>query len=603
MSISISYPFDTASNYTYDSNYIEITGGKARLALQQGDVDFTQSFTTDTGFTYDNTKAEFIGGLVRQKDQRPANSIVAANFNSSANANWAADGFVSLTAGVNGSPSLSGNKLLCDYTVNSGQNGIYYSDTLIGNLSGNWVAKFKYTPNYSTTPPENINIFSLSPSSGTTDDLEIFNSPSGNNIRITANGLSAITFGTWTPTSGQEYVFEIICVTNQVSVYIDGVQLGTAKTITPGQGTGAVRAWLGAYSGGYNKASGYFDDFILYSTASQDTGYTFPDTQYAQSVVVLPEMQHTGDGTIKLFNSLSMTTTGTVGILLDIGQSGNKLYWNGVTWAVSSDPYTQYTDLATFNLNCTSLPVNGEIYGQFTLVFFNTNTQGSVDELTANLNVDIGYSTTNPYLTINSTIRTDALESFSETSTKNGTDEIKYTLGKNGVQYYWNGTAWAISDGTYSQASTAADIETNKASFTTIDTTLQIRIFLHSGDGSDTPEIDLLTISYSFAGSDQSTLDTCIVYWYSDDILGEVNTESITVTLYQDAVQYKTDTVLQRTTITVTPNENGYCEVELIENENMPTGAHYIFNFGNRSYKFAVPNEANKNLWGLTSIT
>lgn len=61
---SLSFPFTNPANYTYDSNKIDISGGKAKLALQQDDIDFTEDFVDDTDFTYDSNKSEFSGGQV-----------------------------------------------------------------------------------------------------------------------------------------------------------------------------------------------------------------------------------------------------------------------------------------------------------------------------------------------------------------------------------------------------------------------------------------------------------------------------------------------------------------------------------------------------------
>lgn len=604
MSLTTNYPFNSISNYAVsDSGEIGISGGKAVLLLQSGAVAFVEDFNSDTGSTYDNIKAEFVAGSVRQKDQRPANSIVAANFNSSLNANWGADGFASLVAGINGSPSLSANKLLCDYAVNSGQNGIYYEDSLIGSLSGNWVAKFKYTPNYTTTPPENINIFSLSPASGTTDDLEIFNSPSGNNIRISANGLAAVTYATWTPTAGQEYVFEIICISNQVSIYIDGVQLGTAKTITPGQGTGAVRAWLGAYAGGYNVASGSFDDFILYSTAPQDAGYTFPSTIYAATNVILPEMEHIGDGSILSFSSLVTVEANNPRYTLQIGQSGNYLYWDGAAWSISNNTYAQANDLATFNANAASLPVAGEKFGQFQILFTDQNPQGSVSTLTANMVVNIGYPTDNPWIEpLQSISAIEALEGFAETVIKVGLDGAKYALYKNSQLYYHDGLDWVVSDGTYAQSNTVAEITTNQTSFTTTKIDFNFRAFLHSDDGSTYPQLDSIDVTYDFAQI-VTPLVMCLIYGYSLNPDNTPNTDAIVVQLNIGANETLGNNQLSTKSIYITPRSDGYFEKELANNTDMETGSYYKWTYQGRSTNRVVAKQSKQEYNDMTVLT
>lgn len=555
MSLILNYPFTTPSNYSYNTNEIELAAGSAKLKLQQADVDFIEDFADDTGFTYNSTYAEFTGGLVRQKSVLPANSICGAKYTSSLNLNWGTTGFSSLAYTANGTPVLSSGKLDC-----VGVNGLYYSDALIGALSGDFVAKFKYTPHYSTSPATNVNIITFSPVAGSTDRIALFNSPSGNNIRITANGLSAVTFDTWEPTAEQEYTFELICIANQISLYIDNVQLGTSKTITPGQGTSAVRVWFGAYTDLYNIANAAFDEFILYSTAAQTSTYTIPVATYLETSVILPEMQHTGDGTIKLFNSFSTTETGTPRYTLQIGQSGNYLYWNGSTWTVSDGTYEQANDSSVFNTNCGSLPVNGEEYGQFKIIFPDSNTISSVSELTANMNVDIGYLTTNPTIETVSSFRSDELVNYLETSTKTGSDEIKAVLKKNGVSYYHNGISWVTSDNTYTQSNTATEILTYISTFTTIGVNIKIKWFLHSADGTTTPYLDNIYIEYDFSG-ELPTLTTITYYGYLRSITQYLTNESIKV---RAAWTIGDSTIITDEWETIETNSIGYWEYDLV---------------------------------------
>jgi Neuraminidase (sialidase) len=73
--------------------------------------------------------------------------------------------------------------------------------------------------------------------------------------------------------------------------------------------------------------------------------------------------------------------------------------------------------------------------------------------------------------------------------------------------------------------------------------------------------------------------------------------------LNQDAVKYKTNTVLQKTSVTVTPESTtGYWEAEIVENDNMDGTARYIFDFGDRSYSAKVPDEASKRFWDLEEL-
>ena len=307
--------------------------------------NFTQNFNTDTGFTYDSNLMEFVGGSFRQKDQRPSNSILGANFNLGLDLNWASDSFVDKSANIIGAPVLASGRLSCS----NGSNGIYYEDSLIGGLSGDWVAKFKFIPNFTTNNGVNTNIFSKSPVSGSTDRVLIFHSPSGDSLRITAAGLSAVTFDVWQPVAGTEYVFEIFCTSNVVSVYIDGVQIGTGKTINPVQGTTANRVYLGTFPGVYNVANASYDDFILYSSASQTVSYTVPDYTYLESKSTFPSFIDAGE--IRDWLSLSVTEMNSP------RQIWNGLYYNGNNWVNSDGTFSQSNTVTELIAGLSSFPL------------------------------------------------------------------------------------------------------------------------------------------------------------------------------------------------------------------------------------------------------
>jgi len=547
------------NNFIFDGNKVVIDPSEnARLKLLQGNQDYTIDFNSDTGFTYDSSKVEFVGGQVQQIDKRPVNSLIGARLFDSVNANWAVDG-ASLIPTLSGTPVISGNKLSC-----VGSNGLYYQDTQFAN-GGNFVAKFKYTPNYSTSPATNVNLFAISEDTGTNNDVVIFNSPSGNNIRITSNGLSAITFGVWEPTALQEYVFEVICINNVVTLYIDNVQLGTSKTITPDLGAISNKLWLGAYAGIYNTSDGSFSDFIFYTSASQTDTYEIPLTAYPSSIVTTPELEKVGDGTIKQFNTFTTTESGSPKYTIQIGRSGDYLYWDGVAWVVSNNTYSQANDSATFNAKCQLLDIDGEIYGQFRIYFDDTNIQGAVDELTANINADIGYSTDVERIqldTNNITILADQLLSLLESVNKTGSDDVTYVLGRDSSPVYWDGLNWVASDYTLSQSNTIAEIIDGKNDFLQqgAGAVIGVNWLLKSDDGSTTPEVINLNIGFDPFGEQpvfiESTYYSTLVDLSGTPIEGAI-------------IKVRPNWIIANASITdnqyisTTTNVNGYWELKI----------------------------------------
>lgn len=207
------------------------------------------------------------------------------------------------------------------------------------------------------------------------------------------------------------------------------------------------------------------------------------------------------------------------------------------------------------------------------------------------------YPCNSPTVTFDDTIRCEGVITFSETATKTGSDEIKYTLSKGSQEYYYS-SGWVVSDGTYSQSNTATEINA-ALPFPSEDATVTIKMFLYSDDGSTTPTIDQVDITYDFHAPDSDTINKCIVYAYNVDGEGSPSTETITITPSGDALQYKDNVILQMTAITITPDADGYWEAELVETENMEDSPFYTFDFGNRSYKKTVPDQESAVFWDL----
>lgn len=204
------------------------------------------------------------------------------------------------------------------------------------------------------------------------------------------------------------------------------------------------------------------------------------------------------------------------------------------------------------------------------------------------------YPIDNSEIDFNVTFRADGVDSFIETSTKAGSDEIKYTLAKDGTEYYWDGAIWKASDGTYAQANTAAEINTNAAAFTTVPITVTVKMMLHSDNGLTTPEADTVTVQYDHGGEPVDTIEYCNVFGHNFDEEGNPLTETISVQLTQDVATYKINTLIQKEVVAVTPNAAGYWDVSLVENTNMESGAQYQFTINGKVYVVTVPNETSK---------
>lgn len=601
------FDFIDPTLYIFDSNLIDFTvSQKPRLKLQDNPgQDFVENFDSDIGFNYDPTKAEFVGGKLQQKDQRPAGSTFGANYGSSVNANYA-DGDPNGTA-YNGAAVVSG-KLDLSGLANK---YIDYDANLNADMQQVGCLRFKWTPKYSGAGNFQYLITIVDGPGLANNRLRLYHQSTllFLNISDSAGGSIISTAEAFSPIADTEYEIEVNWdLTNgETRLFVDGIQLGITH---PGTGTrdaniGLVR--LGKDLNLNGNANFLIDDLIFFNavqhTSNYVPGYSVIDYIYSANNIILPEMEYTGAGTLVSFDAFATVEGGSPRYTLQVGRSGDYLYWDGAAWSVSDGTYSQANDAATFNSNVGDLDIEGEIYGQFKIHFTDSNTISDIDTLTASLTAQI-YPLTNPSIVFTETIDTESLSAFSETATKTGNDEIKYILSKNNVQYYWDGSAWITSDGTYAQSNTAAEIEANKTTFTTEGVELAIKMLLHSDTGVTTPEVTLVSVSYDFWGGNIDAPHKTIVFGvcYGEDgnLLPDVD---IAIILSKKEVTYNTEIILfDIPTIEVTSDPNGYWEAELIDTVNMD-GAKWVFTFTydgkSKTYTRGVPEEDSYNFAAL----
>lgn len=206
------------------------------------------------------------------------------------------------------------------------------------------------------------------------------------------------------------------------------------------------------------------------------------------------------------------------------------------------------------------------------------------------------YLKTNPETIYNAQFRTDSLESFVETSTKTGNDEVKYILRKDGVYYYHDGNSWVISDGTYAQANTAAEINTNASTYTTIPVDIQITDFKHSDDGSTTPILSNVEVTYDFAGQIPTLTEVTIWSFLRslDSPLEGIEVKVRPVWVIGDT------TIITGDFITQTTNGNGYFEFDMLIEDVDPT--YLEWNIKDKIYKTNFINQSIVKFSELTIL-
>jgi hypothetical protein len=108
----------------------------------------------------------------------------------------------------------------------------------------------------------------------------------------------------------------------------------------------------------------------------------------------------------------------------------------------------------------------------------------------------LDYSTLNPSIELNNAlVFSEPITNFSEISTRETGDEIRYILSSdNGINYkYWSGSSWINSNGSYAQ-SNSSNIIKSKISLLAESGSLKFKAFLHSSTGKTSPVLRLLKI-------------------------------------------------------------------------------------------------------------
>lgn len=322
----------------------------------------TITYDTPLDFTYDLSLIDVIASA-DLSDQRPANAIAAATYTAATDLSWA--DFSPLTGTLNGSPTITGNKLVC-----AGTQGVRYTDALIGSSLDTGAIKCKITPNYTTSPPANINVFGIFPPSGSLNRIALTHSPTGNTLRLTVTDSAgtdvylAIAIGpAWTPTAGVEYEFELNwdSVAGVVRLFIDGALHGTLSPGAWTRGTTATRFSIGASPNIYDRAEYSYADAVLFDVVQHTTaytaGYTLPESVYVTTNPTISTNSTFLTDQLLSFSEV-VTASGGDNIQYIIIAAGVDKYWDGAAWSNSDGTYAQSNTASDINTNVSTLDVS-----------------------------------------------------------------------------------------------------------------------------------------------------------------------------------------------------------------------------------------------------
>src|SRR4030043_194183 len=583
MSYQFSALYDNITNLDYSQTEIIATNG-ALATLNNSGLTFSQDFSSDSGFTYDSSKSEFTGGLVRQKDTRPSNATFLASYNVNKDGNG---GGGTLTGTLNGGATVhdgvldlaSGTVKYEDFsaTGNAGsQQTLCIRKVIIPNFTGA-PATSQFYVNISQAPTVANNMVAVYHTSGSTNITIRIKDSAGADIIFTSAG-------SYSPTSGVPFEIELNMdlTSGATRLFINGTQLGSTITTTGTRGSSIGLLRIGSDYNGTVASNFKTDSLLIFSTVQHTSNYT-PDWSniyeniYVENKVDLPNFSYSGPKTLITLDSFSTTETDSPKFIL------NDKYWNGSSWATSDGSYLQANDKATILANIGSLSVTGTTSITCSVVFQNSHTQSSVDLLTITYTGQKYYLS--GWLRTKSYFTAEELTLLAKTTTEPANTLVKYAIMVDGILKYWNGSAWAVSDGTESKTNTLSEINTNIATIVTTNSTVKFYVLLITTDNQVTPNIELATIDYDFAG-DIAEPETCIVYGYYRDLSGNgINDATVTFTLKRNKYEYKeaADSVIEKAVSVTTGSngdpdwEDGYFEIELIKSKEFEgTGEYYL---------------------------
>lgn len=602
--ITTTYNYSSGSGFVYDASKVTFIGGMAELLLGNNPG---QTFTPSLSAASLGSGLIYTGGAIQQVDQRPATATYYAAWTSQINANWSGTPAGSLTVTPSGTAAIdSGGLDLTGYGAST-----YVTLNTANNLdtTGTGTIEFQVTPNYSGNPTNNQNFISVAASAGSQSNLiTIFHSSTGAlsvQIHNTAGTASPSISGAWSPVSGTTYTLTLQYTSGATTLFINGVSFITsAATWTR---TGVTYAIIGQLISLGQPPNFWIKNFSWYSTVVTPSSAVLAATIYLGATATLPEFTYPGIGSLQDFTAFATTDSGGVVYTL------NAMYWNGSAWVASSGAYGQANSATVINANIAALGDPSTL--QINAIYPAGAVQASLSALTATYTGQI-YPTTGPTIYPNSSLTMDSLSVFTDVNTHPTNSYLYWYLKISGTPYWYNGTAWAISNGSFAQSNPAGTIQTNAASIPISLGAYVIPVaILYSSDGLETPTLTSLTLSYDFFGPEPTPPNVCEVFGYIVDEK-EAPIVGATITAINPTTYINQGIVIAQGQRTAVTDSIGYFSMSLVETASLSgtnpvtfqvayTQANVGTGFTPTTYIFGeadIPNTPSANFATLTFL-
>lgn len=380
-------------------------------------------------------------------------------------------------------------------------------------------------------------------------------------------------------------------------------------------GSTSPRYWSCSATGNANSAqTGCFNVrfYTNYAGAPTENNFIFSNNKGDGSLNNVIQAAHLAAGNILLSiydntgaaitNVTLSTWSPTTSVLnelevnYDLETGASRLFLGGeLQGAVQTSTGTRTsTEISNLYLGSGSVAteLNDNIYDQIAVYSEVQHTSSYVIGSTISPTV---YTTSAPSVLFNTTFYTDELIGFVETATKTTNDEMKYTISLDSTYYYHDGSSWALSTNTSTEANTATDINTNATSLFDVNGNLragvQINSFVLSENGDTTPDVSQVVITPGFVGG-SPTMTFHTYYGY----LKQIDNTNLTGKTIQVRIDETVNdlTLMNADYITTTVRFDGYWEIDVYWESVQPNRLYwyvdnkkYITNFSTATNKFS----------------
>ncbi len=202
------------------------------------------------------------------------------------------------------------------------------------------------------------------------------------------------------------------------------------------------------------------------------------------------------------------------------------------------------------------------------------------------------YFTTPPDVLTNASFKSTDILSITEDSTLTGSDSFEYVFNVGGVDKWLNGSTLETSSG-YPESNTEAEINANPELFVTARSTVKMRTYSISADGTTTPVLNSLTVDYNTALEDPTmpgTVELEGFAYLADGVTPNANQE---VRLRPYKLGFINEGIFQtyRYQTVTTTDADGFLNASFAINPS--TTQVYELRIGSQSYKIDVSDRTS----------